>query len=145
MVGRTIGNYKIVRSLAEGGMGTVYLAVHPAIGKKMAVKILHRHLCEDAGQVARFFQEARAINDIAHPNIVEVADFGQTDDGIVYMTMEYLEGKTLRQVLDDEGALAIPRALSIGRQIAAGLGAAHRTGVIHRDLKPGNVIVVGGT
>ncbi len=142
MIGRSIGNYQVVRELAQGGMGTVYLAAHPTIGKKVAIKVLHPHFCADTELVSRFFQEARTVNEIGHPNIVDIADFGKTDDGIVYFVMELLTGKTLRQQIRDDGVVTLARSIPIARQIADALGAAHRAGAVHRDLKPENVFLV---
>jgi serine/threonine-protein kinase len=142
VVGRRIGNYQIVQSLAGGGMGTVYLAVHPGIGKRVAIKVLHPQLCSDAELVSRFFQEARAVNEIRHPNIVDITDFGETDDKLTYLVMEFLEGRTLRDAIDSEKALAPDKVATFARQIASALGAAHRVGIVHRDLKPGNIHLV---
>ncbi len=139
--GRAIGSYQVERCLATGGMGAVYLAVHAAIGKRVAVKVLHEGMCQDPELVSRFFHEARAVNEIRHPNIVDVFDFGTTDDGIYYLIMEFLEGKTLRAVMEP-GPVALPRALAIARQMGAALGAAHKVGIVHRDLKPANVMVI---
>ncbi len=144
MIGRKIGNYQIVRQLGEGGMGTVYLAEHPGIGKKVAVKMLHPQFCADPEVVSRFFHEARAVNEIGHPNIVDISDFGETPDGVVYFVMELLDGATLRDHLKDAGAMPIERAVEIVRQVADALGAAHEAGIIHRDLKPDNVFLVPG-
>ncbi len=124
-------------------MGAVYLAEHPRIGKKVAVKILHPKLCADADLVSRFFQEARAANSIGHPNIVDISDFGETEDGTVYLVMEFLVGKTLREVLR-AGHVDVQRAIGIARQIADALEAAHKAGIVHRDLKPENVFLLDG-
>ncbi len=142
MIGRSIGNYKIVRVLGEGGMGTVYLAEHPMIGKRVAVKMLRPDLGTDPGLVSRFFQEAKAVNEIRHPNIVDISDFGHTDDGIVYFVMELLEGESLRDRLGHLGTLPIEQAAACSRQVVDALAAAHRVGIIHRDLKPDNIFLV---
>ena len=142
MIGRSIGNYKIVRVIGEGGMGTVYLAEHPMIGKRVAVKMLRPDLGTDPGLVSRFFQEARAVNEIRHPNIVDISDFGKTEDGIVYLVMELLEGRSLRDRLNAEGALPIGDVVTICRQVCDALAAAHRVGIIHRDLKPDNIFLL---
>lgn len=142
MIGRRVGNYQIIRTLGEGGMGAVYLAEHPKIGKQVAIKTLHPRLCTDAEVVSRFFQEARAVNEIRHPNIVDIGDFGETEDGVFYIVMELLSGRTLRDRLSDGGALPVPEALAIARQVADALGAAHRVGIVHRDLKPDNVFLL---
>jgi len=142
LIGRSIGNYKIVRAIGEGGMGTVYLAEHPMIGKRVAVKMLRPDLGTDPGLVSRFFQEARAVNEIRHPNIVDISDFGKTEDGIVYLVMELLEGRSLRDRLNAEGALPIDDVVTISRQVCDALAAAHRVGIVHRDLKPDNIFLL---
>jgi serine/threonine-protein kinase len=141
VIGRSIGNYKIASVLGEGGMGTVYLAEHPMIGKRVAVKMLRPDLGTDPGLVSRFFQEAKAVNEIRHPNIVDISDFGHTDDGIVYFVMELMEGKSLRDRLI-AGPMPIDQTLTVARQIIDALVAAHRVGIIHRDLKPDNIFLV---
>jgi serine/threonine-protein kinase len=142
VIGRSIGNYKIVRVLGEGGMGTVYLAEHPMIGKRVAVKMLRTDLGTDPGLVSRFFQEAKAVNEIRHPNIVDISDFGHTEDGIVYFVMELLEGESLRDRLASSGPLPIEEAVACAREVVDALAAAHRMGIIHRDLKPDNIFLV---
>jgi serine/threonine-protein kinase len=142
LIGRSIGNYKIVRIIGEGGMGTVYLAEHPMIGKRVAVKMLRPELGTNPGLVSRFFQEARAVNEIRHPNIVDISDFGKTEDGIVYLVMELLEGRSLRDRLNAEGALPIEDVVTICGQVCDALAAAHRGGIVHRDLKPDNIFLL---
>jgi tRNA A-37 threonylcarbamoyl transferase component Bud32 len=142
VIGRSIGNYKIVRVLGEGGMGTVYLAEHPMIGKRVAVKMLRPDLGTDPGLVSRFFQEAKAVNEIRHPNIVDISDFGHTEDGIVYFVMELLEGQSLRDRLTASGPMPIDVAVTFARQVIDALAAAHRMGIVHRDLKPDNIFLV---
>ncbi len=122
-------------------MGAVYLAEHPLIGKKVALKVIHRELANNKEVVQRFFQEAKAVTKIGNEHIVEIHDFGQTAEGDHFYIMEYLEGQTLAAVLANERVLDVMRALHIGAQIAAALGAAHAAGVIHRDLKPDNVML----
>jgi serine/threonine-protein kinase len=140
--GHTIGNYRILQQIGTGGMGAVYLAEHPLIGKKVALKVIHKELSNNREVVSRFFNEARAVNQIGNDHIVEVHDFGQSPEGHYFFLMEYLEGKTLAQVLAAERALNVQRALYIGAQIADALGAAHTAGIIHRDLKPDNVMLI---
>jgi serine/threonine-protein kinase len=142
LIGRSIGNYKITRVLGEGGMGTVYLAEHPMIGKRVAVKMLRPDLGTDPGLVSRFFQEARAVNEIRHPNIVDISDFGKTDDGFVYFVMELMEGHSLRERLTADGMLPLADVVTISRQVCDALAAAHRAGIIHRDLKPDNIFLL---
>ena len=106
LIGKRLGNYDIQSKIGEGGMGMVYLGVHPQIGKKVAVKVLHEELCGKADVVARFFNEAKAVNDISHPNIVDIIDFGETTfDGSIckYIIMEYLDGESLAARMRREG------------------------------------------
>jgi serine/threonine protein kinase len=142
VIGRSIGNYKIVRVLGEGGMGTVYLAEHPMIGKRVAVKMLRPDLSTDPGLVSRFFQEAKAVNEIRHPNIVDISDFGHTKDGSVYFVMELMEGQNLRDRLLASGPMPIDQAVTTAHQVIDALAAAHRVGIVHRDLKPDNIFLV---
>ena len=139
--GQSIGNYRILNKIGTGGMGAVYLAEHPLIGKKVALKVIHRELATNREVVQRFFQEAKAVNKIGNEHIVEIHDFGVTPEGDHFYIMEYLEGLNLAAVLGAESILDIIRALHIGAQIASALAAAHAAGVIHRDLKPDNVML----
>ena len=141
-VGKTIGNYKVVQQIGEGGMGVVYLAEHPVIGRKVAIKLLHASFARDSETVARFFNEARAIHMIAHPNIVEILDFGQTSDGQPYFIMEFLQGQSLADRIL-RGPLPANDAVAIVTQICDALQAAHDKNIIHRDLKPHNVYLIG--
>ncbi len=140
--GQLVGNYRIVSKIGTGGMGAVYLAEHPMIGKKVALKVIHRELASNKDVVQRFFQEARAVNTIGNEHIVEIHDFGVTPEGDHFYIMEYLEGRTLASVLSRETALDTMRALHVGAQIASALSAAHVSGVIHRDLKPDNIMLM---
>jgi serine/threonine-protein kinase len=139
--GQTIGNYRILNKIGTGGMGAVYLAEHPLIGKRVALKVIHRELAGNREVVSRFFQEARAVNKIGNEHIVEIHDFGVTPEGDHFYIMEYLEGRTLASVLARE-ELEVMRALHIGAQIASALAAAHAAGIIHRDLKPDNIMLM---
>ena len=123
-------------------MGAVYLAEHPLIGKKVALKVIHKELATNREVVQRFFQEARAVNKIGNEHIVEIHDFGVSPEGDNFYIMEYLEGKTLASVLTHQAVLDVMRSLHIGAQIANALGAAHAQGIIHRDLKPDNIMLM---
>lgn len=141
LAGRKIGNYVLKKIIGSGGMGTVYLAVHPALGRRAAIKILAAEVASERGAVSRLLDEARASTAIGHKNIVEVSDFGETEDGITYLVMEYLEGQTLGQVLKRKGRLAPAAAVKIATGICAGLAVAHDRGIIHRDIKPANIFL----
>jgi len=126
----------------RGGMGDVYLAEHPVIGRKAALKVIHPQHARNADVVARFVNEASAISRIGHEHIVEVTDFGRAPSGDFYFIMEYLEGVALADLIAREAPLQVARALAIAAQIADALTASHAHGVIHRDLKPENVFLV---
>jgi eukaryotic-like serine/threonine-protein kinase len=140
--GARFGNYRSVSLLGEGGMGAVYLAEHPEIGRKVAVKVLRAELSRDPQLLTRFLNEARAANAIRHPNIIEILDSGTTAEGQPYLVMELLEGETLAARLRRLGRLSLTEALDIGYQIASAVGAAHKKAIIHRDLKPDNLFIV---
>jgi eukaryotic-like serine/threonine-protein kinase len=139
--GSLIGEYRVVGTLGHGGMATVYSAVHPLIDKRAAIKVISPFLSAQSAALARFVQEARAVNQIRHPNIVDVFAFGQLQDGRSYLIMEWLDGVSLFQALE-RGPMRLDDALSALEQIADALQAAHDAGVIHRDVKPANVMVV---
>src|SRR3982750_3216687 len=142
-VGRVIDNrYRVLRKIGEGGMGTVYAAEHVEIGKVVAIKILHPHYSTEQELVERFRREARAASRIGHPNIIDVMDFGTTDDGCAYFIMEHLDGIDLADVLSHERRLDPNRSCEITIQICRALAAAHAAGVIHRDLKPENIFLL---
>ena len=139
--GQSFGNYRILEQIGVGGMGSVYLAKHPLIGKQVALKVIHQELSANKEVITRFFNEARAANQIGNDHIVQIHDFGQTDDGQHFYIMEYIEGRTLASVLTERNTLHPQRVLHISAQIASGLGAAHAANIIHRDLKPDNVML----
>ena len=141
--GTQLGPYEIVAPLGAGGMGEVYRARDPRLGRDVAIKVLPHELSTNPQATARFKREAQAIAAISHPNILTIHDIGSAGD-LVYEVLELVEGPTLRQRLAD-GALAIPRAATIAAGIARGLSAAHDVGIVHRDLKPENVMVTGAT
>ena len=140
--------YKIQKLLGEGGMGYVYLARHKVIDKKVAVKVLRADMAKDREILDRFLQEAKAASSIGNPHIVDISDFGDLPDGSTYFVMEFLEGRSLSQVVDQAAAvdsrarLTVERITHIASQIGDGLAAAHAQGIVHRDLKPDNIFVV---
>ena len=141
LVGQVVGGYRLVTALRSGGMGTVYYAEHTVIGRRAAVKILHPEVSCNPQHVARFLVEARAANDIRHPNVVEITDLGQSGD-LHYIVMSFLEGETLGERLEREKILDESTTVRIVRQIASALAAAHDHGIVHRDLKPENVFLL---
>jgi serine/threonine protein kinase len=142
MIGQQFGNYRAISLLGEGGMGAVYLAEHPAIGRRVAVKVLHKNYIRDENLLTRFLNEARAANAIRHPNIIEILDSGTIADGTPFLVMELLEGESLGTRIRRVGALPMQSAVEFCYQTASALGAAHKKGIVHRDLKPDNLFVV---
>ncbi|HJL17024.1 MAG TPA: HDOD domain-containing protein, partial [Sandaracinaceae bacterium LLY-WYZ-13_1] len=140
--GRVLGPYRVVTELGAGGMGTVWYAEHQQIGRRVAIKVLHDELARAPEPVARFLREARAVNAIRHPNIVDITDLGD-EDGLVYLVMELLEGETLGARLERDERLDVALAVEVIRQIASAVGAAHARRIVHRDLKPENVFLCG--
>ena len=134
--------YRLLRKIGEGGMGTIYAGEHVEIRKGVAIKILHPVYSKQQNLVERFRREARAASRIGHPNIIDVTDFGTTEDGCAYFVMEHLDGIDLADVLSHERRIDPLRAVRIGMQICGALHAAHAAGVIHRDLKPENIYLV---
>lgn len=143
LLGTTLaGKYRIDELLNEGGMGTVYRGTHVLMDKTVAIKVLRPSLAADEKIVARFSREARAASRISHPNALSVTDFGEDESGHVFLVMEFLSGRTLKKVIRDEGPLPLPRVVDITRQIGDALNAAHQQGVVHRDLKSDNIMLV---
>ena len=139
--GTLIGEFRVEGKLGEGGMGSVYAAVHPVLGKRAAIKVISRRLCADLHAVERFIQEARAVHQIGHPNIVDSFAFGTLPDGRAYFMMEWLQGETLATRLES-GPMPLSVTVEILLQLSDAVEAAHEKGVIHRDLKPDNLFVV---
>ena len=141
MVGRVFGGYRLVTPLRSGGMGTVYYAEHTLIGRRAAIKILHPEVSRNPQVLARFLIEARAANDIRHPNVVEITDIGQSDD-VHFIVMSFLDGETVGERLERNKILDEDVAIRIVRQVASALAAAHEHGIVHRDLKPENIFLL---
>ena len=141
--GRLLGRYQVVEELGRGGMGVVYRAYQPSLNRHVAIKVLPPQLSLDQQLVGRFQREARAAANLRHPNIVVIYDVGE-EKGIHYIVMEYLEGRTLKQLVEEEGPLHPKRAAHIVEQVAAALDYAHQRGFVHRDVKPANIFVGPG-
>ncbi|WP_405366083.1 Stk1 family PASTA domain-containing Ser/Thr kinase [Kitasatospora sp. NBC_00039] len=137
------GRYRVEQRIAAGGMSTVYRATDTRLDRVVALKVMHPSLAGDEGFTGRFIREAKAVARLAHPNVVNVFDQG-ADGGNVFLAMEYVPGRTLRDLLRDRGALSIRAALDILEPVLAALGAAHRAGLVHRDVKPENVLITDG-
>lgn len=135
------GRYRILSTLGEGGMGTVFLAEHALIKRRVAIKLLHSELATDDTVIDRFMNEARAAGTLGHPNIVESTDMGFTHDHIPYIVFEYLEGSLLTDEIYRVGGMPVRRAVRVAQQIASALHAAHNAGIVHRDLKSDNIFL----
>jgi serine/threonine-protein kinase len=145
MIGQTLGGkYKVVRLLGEGGMGAVYEGeqVLGTTTRKVAVKTLHQHLSRDPKIQARFMREVGTLAGLEHPNTIQVYDFGTTGDGILFIVMEFLHGKSLADTLEKEGPMAPERACGIIKQVCGSLEEAHGSDIVHRDLKPDNIVLI---
>src|SRR5262249_50721175 len=136
------GRYRIDERIGEGGMGVVYKAMHTALNKVIALKVLRGDMAKDAEVVQRFMQEAQSATSIGHENIIDISDFGRLKDGTVYFVMEYLNGTALSGLIKRGGSIPVREAVSILKQIASALGAAHTRGIVHRDLKPDNIYLI---
>jgi serine/threonine protein kinase len=139
--GTAVGDYDIEGEIGHGGMGVVYRATHPVIGKQAAIKVLRRDMAKNRDTVERFIQEARSVNQIGHPNIVDIFAFGTLADGRPYLMMDLLGGESLRARLR-RGPLHLSEAASVLDEVAFALAATHAKGIVHRDLKPDNVFLV---
>jgi eukaryotic-like serine/threonine-protein kinase len=142
-IGKRVGNYVVDRPLARGGMGSVYVARHPHLGREVAVKFLAAEVSAQPELAARFLAEARVTASLNHPNIVEILDFGELD-GVLYYAMELLRGKSLRVAMREQGRFSAEALKPYVEQICWALEAAHRAGIVHRDLKPANILVLEG-
>lgn len=135
------GRYRVEEGVARGGFSTIYRARHVEMDRRIALKLLRLDEEVDPGVLERFSQEARLSSAIDHPNVVTIYEFGQDERGLLYIAMEWVEGESLKSVIDAQGALAPERVARIGRHVAGGLAAAHEQGILHRDLKPSNVML----
>ena len=142
LIGQTLaGKYLIEKLIKSGGMGAVYLGKHVLMEKTVAIKVLRPSLAMDDDVVRRFSREAKAASRISHPHAVSVTDFGESENGVVFLVMEYLDGRTLKEVVKSEGPMKLDRVNEIVRQVAGALDAAHEQGVVHRDLKSDNIML----
>jgi serine/threonine-protein kinase len=142
LIGRTLpGGYRVTHMVGVGGMGRVYCAEQVALGRTVAVKVVHPHLADDDVAAARFLNEARAASRLSHPNCVAIFDFGRTEEGQPYIVMEYVRGRDLGRIADTEGPLSLRRIVDVLRQTLAALEEAHALSIVHRDLKPDNIVL----
>lgn len=139
LVGKSLGQFRIVERIGAGGMATVFKAYQPTLDRYVAVKVLPAYHARDPIFRERFAREARSVAKLAHPNIVQIHDFGE-QDSITYIVMEYVESGTLKDRLKQR-VLAIPETVDFMIQAAEGLGCAHRNGIVHRDVKPANMLL----
>ena len=145
LVGQVIADrYSIIKKLGEGGMGAVYLGEHVKMARKSAIKVMNPSMANDPDAISRFNREASNASRISHPNVCQIYDFGETPDGIIYLAMEFIEGAALTDVIEREGALTPVRAARILKQSADALAAAHDLAIVHRDIKPDNIMIVQG-
>ena len=143
LLGRDLdGRFTILEKLGEGGMGAVYRGMQHSVGREVAIKVVSPHLVSNAEVIKRFFREAKLASRLSHPNAVAVLEFGQTQDGLFYLVMELVTGRTLDQVIEEEKVFRASRVVRIGAQICDALEGAHTLQIVHRDLKPANVMVL---
>src|SRR6185295_10495720 len=140
IIGKQIGHCTVQRKLGQGGMGAVYLAHHPGLNRAVAIKVLPGDLASDPEYKERFFREARLAARLEHPNVVQVHDVGE-EQGIHYISMQYIEGKSLDAILKERKKLSVNEALSITKRVAVALSAAAKLGIVHRDIKPHNILI----
>ncbi|MBI1940178.1 MAG: serine/threonine protein kinase, partial [Acidobacteria bacterium] len=136
------GKYRIISKVGQGGMGAVYKALHVAFDEMRALKVISRELMTDELFVKRFKHEAVITRKLQHPNAVRVDDIDEAEDGRPFIVMEFIEGQSLKQLIHEHGALPVPRVCSIVKQVAAALDAAHGLGLVHRDIKPDNIVLI---
>ena len=144
LAGRVLGSYRLMSRLGEGGMGVVYLGEHIRLNRMVAIKVLRRELTRGKEVIERFFNEARAVNDIGHPNIVSIIDFVEKfdeDPPIVYMVLELLEGHTLGAHIEQHGAMDPEQTVRLALQVTDALMVVHKAKILHRDLKPENIFL----
>ncbi|MFN3486628.1 MAG: serine/threonine-protein kinase, partial [Planctomycetota bacterium] len=140
LVGKQIGPCRLLKRLGRGGMGDVYLATHAELGRTVAVKIMPPDLTRNEELVGRFRREAESAARLEHPNLVEIYDVGE-DNGYHYLVMAYVEGQNLQDLVDQKGRLEPREAARIAYEVARGLQAVHAEGIVHRDIKPGNILI----
>src|SRR5580692_9404123 len=146
LIGRTIaGKFLIEAAIGAGAMGAVFRARQIALEKTVAIKVLHGEHADDASFVTRFQREAKAASRLNHPNSMQVIDYGAEPDGLLYIAMEYLDGRSLHRVIREDRPLHAARITDILMQTLAALAVAHDMGVVHRDLKPDNIMILSGT
>jgi serine/threonine protein kinase len=138
MIGRTVGHYRITAKLGAGGMGEVFLAEDSRLDRKVAIKFLSNELAGDPGPRQRFLTEAKAASALNHPHVCVVYDVGESEDGLLFIAMEFIEGRPL-DALIKHGPLEISRLLEIAIQVSDALDAAHGRGIVHRDIRPANI------
>src|SRR5260370_30580933 len=142
LLGQTLaGKYLVDKLIKRGGMGAVYRGKLVLMDKTVAIKVLRPALAVDNDVVARFSREAKAASRISHPHAVSVTDFGESENGVVFLVMEYLDGRTLKEIIRSDGPMPLKRAVEIIRQVTGALDAAHGQGVVHRDLKSDNIML----
>src|SRR3954449_5735168 len=134
------GRFRLEEQVGSGGMSSVYRAFDPTLERHVAIKLMHRDISNDADQLERFRREGRAVAQLSHPHIVTVIDASE-DEGTPYIVFEFVDGETLKQRIGRCGRLAIPESIAYAIEIARALGAAHERGIVHRDIKPQNVLI----
>src|SRR6516165_556368 len=142
LVGTHLANrYQILSVIGRGGMGVVYKARQEIMDRLMAIKMLHSHMVAEPESVKRFFREAKTVSQVKHHHVVTLYDFGMSPQGQPFIVMDYLEGKSLKHIVKESGPLTFERADNIFRQVCEGLAAAHVLDVVHRDMKPENIVI----